>query len=958
VALNKLLRSGEAGTEARFLREIRALGRVEHPNLVKVFTSGSEGEDWFYAMELVEGADLGGVCERLSGGAAAGTLGEAEWRQAVTTACAEARRKEKPLSEDGRHPPAPAHPPAHLAAPAAAPAAGRGLEYVRRAAEIVRQAASAAHALHEAGVVHRDIKPGNILLTPDGSHAVLMDLGLAQLADEMDGRLTRTREFIGTLRYASPEQVLAVAAVDRRSDIYSLGATLWELLTLRPIYGAGPQTAAPELMQRIQYEDPEPVRRHNPRVSRDLEAIVLKCLEKDPKRRYQTARDLADDLQRFLNGEPVKAHPIGPVGRLLRRARRHKVATMVLVLAALLLPGLALYGIWDYATNYELQTQYYAQVTWRGRNIEGIGPVSRQEAHHRSLAWKIYTRGQVVQKAEAVNGSDAPIENAFGALISRWNAPHRECSVEYTRKQDGKTLDTEIARDRAGQVVWTFHYSTPPSTGFFGDERGIPLARGGTGAAFVEFEFYDDTGFTKETRYLDKNGKDQPNAMGAFRVQQDYDAKGLCVEFRYLGQDGSLAPTKAGYARMTAQYEGQGNMVEEAYFDNAKQPTRSTYGYAQVKLKYDAHGNATEYDYLDEAGQAVRNTSGYARLTAKYDDRGNRTEEAYLDEAGQPVRSNNGFALVKSQYNDRGDWIEQDYCDEAGQPVKSTNGYARVTAGYDAHRYGNEFKYFDEAGQPVRSTSGFARLTAVYDDHGNRTNEKYFDETDQPTRSTSGYAEVKLTFDERGNRTEADYFDESGHAVRSTTGFAKLTAQFDEGGNWIEEDYFDEADRAVKNVNGYARARAKYDYRGNMIEEAYFDEADHPVNSAAGYARVTAEYDERDQPSQRTYYGAGGETLVPRAIIQTVTPGSAADKLGLKPGDVILTYGGKDVTNYAAFTSERSHEAPADAPKELVVGRDGNRLTVRVAPGLLGITLRDGFQPAPAKGEPGAGNKG
>src|SRR5207249_3401220 len=155
-----------------------------------------------------------------------------------------------------------------------------------------------------------DIKPGNIMVTADGSQAMLMDLGLAQLADDVEGRLTRTRQFVGTLRYASPEQVLAVGGLDRRSDVYNLGATLWELLTLRPMFGATEATPAPELMQRIQYEEVERPRRYHPRLGRDLEAIVLKCLEKNPARRYNTTQELAQDLERYLHGEVVRARPV------------------------------------------------------------------------------------------------------------------------------------------------------------------------------------------------------------------------------------------------------------------------------------------------------------------------------------------------------------------------------------------------------------------------------------------------------------------------------------------------------------------------------------------------------------------------------------------------------------------------------------------------------------------------
>jgi hypothetical protein len=254
VAIKSLMRTGDAKADARFRREIRALGRVEHPNVVKIFTSGNDGEQWFYVMELVEGAPLSAVCDKLQ--TTIGSVTEVDlqtWQETLGAACADARRSEKPLSDPpvsgGRQPPDSAENQG-----ADAPRSPRRVsrDYVRQVVELMRQVARAAHALHEAGVIHRDIKPGNIQVTPDGTQAVLMDLGLAQLADETEGRLTRTRQFVGTLRYASPQQVLAVAQLDRRSDVYSLGATLWELLTLRPLYGATELTPTPELMERIQ----------------------------------------------------------------------------------------------------------------------------------------------------------------------------------------------------------------------------------------------------------------------------------------------------------------------------------------------------------------------------------------------------------------------------------------------------------------------------------------------------------------------------------------------------------------------------------------------------------------------------------------------------------------------------------------------------------------------------------
>jgi serine/threonine protein kinase len=354
VALKCLLRTGDSRAEARFAREIRALGRAEHPHLIRAFTSGSDGDRWFYAMELIEGATLAAVCERLQARGGGPThVDMLTWRQGLSSASEEHRKEEKPLvpprgAPDGK-------PQVDVASPGATDPLLSGFKaevvsvlagrrYVEHVVELMRQVTEAAHALHQAGTVHRDIKPGNVMVTAEGTHAVLMDLGLAQVNDEMRANLTQTRQFVGTVRYASPEQVLSVGRLDARSDVYSLGATLWEVLTLRPLFGATDQTPTPELMRWIQIKEPEPLRKYNPDVPRDLEAIVLKCLEKDPDKRYPTAQALAEDLARWQRGDCVQARPLGRVARLGRYVRKHRrwvIGIIVLaVLQALLIAGI------------------------------------------------------------------------------------------------------------------------------------------------------------------------------------------------------------------------------------------------------------------------------------------------------------------------------------------------------------------------------------------------------------------------------------------------------------------------------------------------------------------------------------------------------------------------------------------------------------------------------------------
>jgi serine/threonine protein kinase len=336
VALKCLLRAGDPKAEARFAREIRALGKVDHPNLVKIYTSGSAGDQWFYAMELVEGTSLALILEVLARSTPPTTEPDAaSWHDALSTACEENRNTESPISD---RPPERASQARVPAAISRGDASDRG--YFRQVAKIIRSVADAAHALHEAGVVHRDIKLGNVMVSPDGLQVVLMDLGLAQLADQMEGKLTRTRQFIGTLRYASPEQVLAADRVDRRSDIYSLGVMLWELVTLRPLYDATDDMPTPELMKRIQYAEPKRPRVYRPSLPADLEAIVLKCLEKDPARRYPLAQALSEDLNRWLNGEPVHAHSPTIAYTTAKWLKRHRWAVAGVVVLVLTQVGI------------------------------------------------------------------------------------------------------------------------------------------------------------------------------------------------------------------------------------------------------------------------------------------------------------------------------------------------------------------------------------------------------------------------------------------------------------------------------------------------------------------------------------------------------------------------------------------------------------------------------------------
>jgi Tol biopolymer transport system component len=278
----------------RFRREARATARIHHPNIVPVYEVGEAQGTHFYAMELIDGSPL----ERV---------------------IAEMRERKGGKERKGSS--------------AADPS------YIAGAVERAAALAQGLEAAHLQGLVHRDVKPSNILVDRTGRW-VLVDFGLVH--DVEAERLTRSGEMVGTLACMSPEQI-SRQKVDARTDVFSLGITLYEVLTLRqPFEGKNDL----EVQKAILFDDPIPPRKLNTRINRDLETILLHALEKRPDRRYGSVAELRSDLERFLRHEPIAARSRGAFTRAWSRARRHKGKVAVGLVAGLML--LASVFAWQY----------------------------------------------------------------------------------------------------------------------------------------------------------------------------------------------------------------------------------------------------------------------------------------------------------------------------------------------------------------------------------------------------------------------------------------------------------------------------------------------------------------------------------------------------------------------------------------------------------------------------------
>lgn len=338
---------------ARFQREAQAAAALHHSNIVPVFGVGEHDGLHYYVMQFIPGQGLHEVLARLRQGAL--------WTQIY-----------------------------HQDDSSLASRAEKGTrQHWHEVARLGIQAADALDYAHHHGTLHRDVKPANILLDSQGT-VWLTDFGLAKLVEQ--NNLTSTGDLVGTLQYLAPESLHGQS--DARSDVYSLGLTLYELLTLAPPF---PESNPARLLQQVSMHEPIPPRKLNPAIPRDLETILLKTIAREPAHRYQTAGELAEDLRSFLDDRPIRARRLRADERLLRWYRHNRVVAGLL--AALVLVFLA----------------GFVGVVWKWREAENA---VQREAEQREIAEK------ATERAESnVRLSLQAFEEIFNDLATREGGP-------------------------------------------------------------------------------------------------------------------------------------------------------------------------------------------------------------------------------------------------------------------------------------------------------------------------------------------------------------------------------------------------------------------------------------------------------------------------------------------------------------------------------------------------------
>lgn len=338
-------------TEKRFIREARTQAQIDHPHVCKIHEVGNFSGRPYIAMQLIEGETLGSASSKMT---------------------------------------------------------------LEQKVVVMKQVAEAIQAAHRLGIIHRDIKPANIMVekTETGWHSYVLDFGLAR-ESAVQG-VTLTGMILGTPAYMSPEQAWGDAQkIDRRSDVYGIGATFYFVFTGRPPFDGGSM----EIILKLAHEDPDYIRKISPQIPHDLETIVMKCLEKDPDRRYDSAKAVSEDLQHYLNGDSIQARPPSFTYLASKKIRKHKSLAIVLAVSAILILGLAgtsIYSWWRTGRQIQIANEFAhisEEMNWRMR-------VARM-AHLHNLA---NDNRQVIQMMDSIKKrmkeagslSEAPGNYALG----------------------------------------------------------------------------------------------------------------------------------------------------------------------------------------------------------------------------------------------------------------------------------------------------------------------------------------------------------------------------------------------------------------------------------------------------------------------------------------------------------------------------------------------------------------
>jgi len=758
VALKML--TGRYGKDelTRFLAEAETAAGLHHTNIIQIYEVGEMDGAPFFAMEYVES---GSLADRLRAG---------------------------PLEP-------------------------------RDAAQLLISVARALHFAHRNHVVHRDMKPANILLDPEGVPKVA-DFGIAKRLTG-NAALTLSGAIIGTPTYMAPEQAKGTSRdVGAPADVYSLGAILYETLAGRPPFL--PDESDTALTFRVITEDPVSPAFYRPGIPRDLETICMKCLEKEPRDRYESAAAFAEDLRRYLDDESIVARPPTTVVRTVKWIRRNPwrfVASGAVILAL----AWGTQRLWRWEFYQRPRLEYAAVVDYVNGVLEPAArlepkDLSRNPVHLRLtrsgrsgpiiLIEVLNVRGHPAVLRTVQNPEAIPIymEGVLGAQ------PNSEKSPESTKLEfrytEGK-LSEVTARDRNGGVTWRLLY-----------DRDLPEGSGGTVRA----------------RYVNVQGFNAASRNAATHLAAQRDAQGRDAKLTFFNSTGEPTPNGEGVYGYRVVRDGAGRTTLLTNLDREGKPVANRAGVIAVACGWDGNGRLIRVELRDGEGHATV-SNGVAATTIEYDSAGNVIRQTRLGADGKLARSaGTNWVTQEITRNEHGEVVGRKY--SRGEADGGTTLIAQWTIAYDDFGHPADLRI---AGA-VNWRTAFRR-----DASGNVIEEKYLDAEGRPVAGETGYAIKRRAYEfgPQGSRWVETYFDTSGAKTYGNGGYHRLITEFGPTGV-LQRSIFEDLDPAQFR---YYRdvSVAEYDAQGKLRRNVTRHEDEKgqlALNAGLKYALLEQSFDE------------------------------------------------------------------------------------------------------------------
>jgi hypothetical protein len=714
----------------------------------------------------------------------------------------------------------------------------------REAAQLLISVARALHFAHRNGVVHRDMKPANVLLDPEGIPKVA-DFGIAKRLTA-NTALTLSGAVIGTPTYMAPEQAKGTSRdVGAPADIYSLGAILYEILAGRPPFL--PDDSETALTVRVITEDPVSPAFYRPGIPRDLETICMKCLEKEPRDRYESAAAFAEDLRRYLDDESIVARPPTTVVRTVKWIRRNPWRFVAWTAASLAL----LWGgqrLWHWEFYERPRVEYAAFVDFVNGVLEPTvrldqKDLSRAPVHLRltrsgrsgpiTLVEVLNSRGHpaVLRPVQSFEVIPVYMEGLMGAQ------PNSEKTAETTKVEflymEDKLAEVR-ARDRNGGVVWRILY----------DREVAEAYQGAVGARYVNVQ-----GFNAASR----------SAATHIKVQRD--AQGRDATIAFFNAAGEPTPNGEGVYGYKTERDGAGRVTLLTNLGKDGKPAANGIGLTALAFSWDGNGRLARVEVRDGEGRPAL-SDGIAGASKEYDSAGNVIRETRFGADGKlPRSSGKNWVLHETARNERGDVVGRKYF--RGEAEGATALVLEWKVAYD--------EYGHPADIGVSGTENWRRALRR-DASGNVIEEKNLDAQGGVITGEGGYAIKKRAYEfgSQGSRWIETLFDASGAKSYGKGGYHRIITDFGPTGV-LQRTMFEEFEpgkyRYYRDVS-----IAEYDPQGNLrrnITRREDEKGELAVNAGLPYTLLEQSFDEKGKVFLEWYVGCPESTGAPAFSFDT-----------------------------------------------------------------------------------------